>query len=208
MKDSLTLYHYWRSTSSWRVRFALELKGLRAKMVHVSLIDGESESEAHKKRNPMGYVPVLEIEGRFLTESVSIIEWLEEKFPENPLYPGDIYDRAHLRSLVEIVNADIQPLQNLTVLEHLSSDEEKRKEWSAFFIKRGLEGFYEKMAKKAGNFTVGNSLTAADVYLIPQVYNALRFGADIRHLPKLIDIYERALKHPSCEASHPDKYKP
>src|SRR5437899_2175350 len=113
----ITLYHYWRSSSSWRVRWALNFKDVEHKLVQVNLLDGESESPAYLKRNPLGYVPVLETQGRNLVESVAIIEWLEEKFPERPLYPVTPLDRAHVRSLVEIINAGIQPLQNLTVID-------------------------------------------------------------------------------------------
>jgi maleylacetoacetate isomerase len=204
----MILYHYWRSTSSWRVRWALELKGIKAELVHVSLLDGESESEMHKKRSPMGYVPVIEIHGKHLIESVAIIEWLEEAYSKPLLFPGDSFQRAHIRALVEIVNAGTQPLQNLSVLDHYSSDEKKRKEWCAHFIRLGLLAYNEKIKDTAGDFSVGNEVTAADLYLIPQVYNAYRFEADISDLPKLIEIYERSLKLPSCAASHPDNYKP
>src|SRR5258707_740787 len=119
-----TLYHYWRSSSSWRVRWALELKGQTPKVVHVNLLDGENDSEAHLKRSPLGYVPVLESEGKMICESVAIIEFLEEKNPKPQLYPGDAFQKAHIRALIEIINADTQPVQNLTVTEKLSDDPE------------------------------------------------------------------------------------
>src|SRR4051794_36445226 len=99
----LTLYHYWRSSSSWRVRWALELKGLKPKMVPVNLLSDEPDSPEHLARHPLGYVPVLSTPRGNLIESVAILEWLEENYPQPSLLPGDSYDRAHIRALVEVI---------------------------------------------------------------------------------------------------------
>jgi maleylacetoacetate isomerase len=119
---NLKLYHYWRSSSSWRVRWALEFKEIECEMISVDLLNKESEREPHLSRSPLGFVPVLEVHGHYLTESVAIIEWLEERFPEKKLFPHDDILRAQTRALVELVNAGIQPLQNLIVQEYLTPD--------------------------------------------------------------------------------------
>jgi maleylacetoacetate isomerase len=204
-----TLFHYWRSSSSWRVRWALEIKGLKPEMVHVNLLDGESEAPTHLKRNPMGFVPVLEASpGKYLIESVAIFEFLEELVPSPQLYPGDAYKKAHIRSLVEIINSGIQPLGNLSTLDHYSEDEEKRKEWSRFFIKRGLHAYEDLIKKTAGKFSVGDEITAADLFLIPQLYNALRVGLNLSDFRILEKINQNALATPAGMASVPERYKP
>lgn len=204
----MKLYHYWRSSCSWRVRWALLHKGLTAEMIHVSLLDGESESEEHRARNPMGFVPVLDNDGRYMTESVAIIEFLDETIFDNPLFPEDPLDRAYIRALVETINAGTQPLQNLTTMEFYSDDKDKQKQWSAHFIKQGLE-VYSTLMTKSGKYSFGDKVTAADLFLIPQLYNADRFGFDLdKDFPKLGAIYKEALKHPHVQGSHPDRYKP
>ncbi|RYG64127.1 maleylacetoacetate isomerase [bacterium] len=212
---NLRLYHYWRSSSSWRVRLALAHKKVSAEMVAVSLLDGESESDSHRSRNPLGFVPVLEFldetnpKKRYLAESLPMIEWLEETYPEYPLLPHDRYDRALVRSLAEIVNSEIHPLQNLTTQLHYSLDPEKRKEWAQHWISEGLRA-YEKLASPgAGNFSFGDALTSADLCLYPQLYNAKRFEVSLEPFPTL----ERILKHaeanlPIYQKTHPSVYEP
>jgi maleylacetoacetate isomerase len=207
MNKPLVLYHYWRSTSSWRVRWALKIKGLDVQYKAVNLLEGESETPEHLNRNPVGHVPVLQVGENYLIESVSIIEWLEELIPAPQLYPGDIYERAHIRALVEVINSETQPLQNLGVLEKYSDNAEVRKEWARHFIAKGLHAF-EKLLKSPGPYSCGKSITAADVFLIPQLLNAQRFEFNLSEFPKLESIWNNALKTPACAASHPDKFKP
>ncbi|MBS1964170.1 MAG: maleylacetoacetate isomerase [Bdellovibrionales bacterium] len=219
MSDSLRLYHYWRSTSSWRVRWALALKGISVEYVHVSLLDGESESEAHRARNPFGYVPVLEFLGeknperRYLVESLPIIEFLEETMPGAPLLPKEPRDRAHVRSLAEAINAGTQPVQNLSVQIELAPDTDpahaaKRKAWAQIWIRRGLAA-YETLAKaRSGKFSFGDSLTLADLCLIPQVYNAARNDVALTEYPTISRIYANALETESYRASEPERFKP
>lgn len=207
LKD-VTLYHYWRSSSSWRVRWALKIKKVPAREVAVDLLDGTSESEAHLKRNPLGYVPVLEIQNHTLIESAAIVEWLDEMIPTPSFFPGSSYDRAHIRALVEIINAGTQPVQNLTVMDKYSQDEAKRLEWNQYFIRRGLSAFEKLTQSHGGEFSYGDSLTAADLFLIPQVYNALRFKVNMDEFPLISKINQNCLKLPECLGSHPDQYKP
>jgi maleylacetoacetate isomerase len=205
---SMTLYHYWRSSCSWRVRWALNLKGLKAQMVHIDLLSGECEREPHLSRHPMGFVPVLNVGGRNLIESVAILEWLEEMHPTPQLYPGDSYARAHIRSLVEIINAGTQPLQNLNALDEYSSDPNRRKQWSQKFIRAGLQAFQKTTQKSCGRFSVGDTVTAADLYLIPQLYNAQRNEVAFSEFPVLEQIWKNAISTPECQAAHPDRFKP
>ena len=205
---NLTLYHYWRSSSSWRVRWALEFKKLKPAYVHVDLLSGESEREPHLSRHPLGYVPVLNVDGRNLIESAAIIEWLDETQPAPVLYAGDAYDRAHIRSLVEVINADTQPIQNLNVVDYHTSDALKRKQWMQHFIRRGLAAYQKLAQSRAGRFSFGDRVTAADLYLVPQIYNALRFDVDLGEFPLLERINAEALKTPEGQASHPDRFKP
>jgi maleylacetoacetate isomerase len=206
--QQLTLYHYWRSSSSWRVRWALALKGLKPSFVSVDLLSGESEREPHLSRNPLGYVPVLNVDGRYLIESVAILEWLEENIPSPQLYPGDSWKRAHIRALVEVINSDTQPMQNPTVLDNYSQDVAQRKAWAQHFIRRGFSAFQILAAPSAGRHAVGDSVTAADLYLVPQCYNALRFDLDLAEFPLIKRLYEEGLVTPECQAAHPDRFKP
>ena len=150
------LYHYWRSSSAWRVRFALHHKGISFNPIAVNLLNGESESEAHLKRNPAGFVPVLEIlngthRGTFLTESLSIIRFLEESHPNSPsLFPGTAIDHAHIWSLAEVINAGTQPLANIPVTDFHSQDAEEKKRWTQHWIRNGLETFETLARTKAG----------------------------------------------------------
>jgi len=205
---NLTFYHYWRSSSSWRVRWALEYKGIAYKAAHVSLLDGESESAAHMARHPMGWVPVLDIGGEKYVESLAIIEWLEEVNPSPTLYHGDPLERLHIRSLAETINAGVQPVTNLTTLDQYSDDPIKRKAWTQYFIRRGFNTFEKLISESAGKFSHGEQLTVADLCLIPQCYNALRNEMNLDEWPRIASIYKNALETPSCQKSHPEKWKP
>lgn len=209
----LKLFHYWRSSSSWRVRWALALKGLPYEAVPVSLLNGESESPEHRARNPLGFVPVLEVtdnqgQTRTLLESIAILEWLEENHPTPPLYPGDSWNRALIRQFVEIINADTQPLQNLPAQDLHSQDPEAKKAWARHWIQNGLHA-YETLARStAGTFTIGDTVSAADLCLIPQVYNAKRYQVDLTPYPTLCRIVENAEKTEGWRLSEPERFNP
>jgi maleylacetoacetate isomerase len=217
----LTLYHYWRSTSSWRVRWALAHKGIAWKGVAVDLLSGAPESPEHLARNPLGYVPVLEIAGMpgkteavRLFESMAILEWLEESFPGTaPLFPGNAWDRARIRQLCEIINSDTQPLQNLNpqflhAPGATPADAEARKHWAQHWIRNGLHA-YEVIAREtAGTYSVGDTLSAADLVLIPQVYNAARYEVSLEDWPVVKRITENARATASHAESEPERFKP
>jgi maleylacetoacetate isomerase len=204
----LVLFHYWRSSSAWRVRFALLYKGLDYESRFVNLRAGEQLSDEHKQLSPMGVVPCLLVDGRPLIESVAILEYLEEVAPEKPLLPRDPWRRARVRQLVELVNSGIQPLQNLAVLDHLSPDEGARKAWVRHFNERGLSALESSLASIEGEFgpgrySLGEELTLADIYLVPQVATALRYEVPLAAYPRVLRTYEECMKLHAAIASSP-----
>ncbi len=205
----LCLYGYWRSSASWRVRWALNLKGIAFEYIPVNLLKGENKSPVHMKRSPLGSVPVLEIDSEFcLTESMAIIDWIEEVYSlKTPaLFPGLPLERAYIRSLCEIINADTGPLQTPAVQKRHSSDTEEQKKWAQDFITRGLKAYDLATQNCRGNFSFGDQITAADLFLVPQIYNALRYEVNVaQDFPQLFQIYERALATKAGLASSPEK---
>jgi maleylpyruvate isomerase len=198
---NLRLYSYWRSSSSWRVRIGLHLKGLPFEYRAVDLVKdgGEQWGEAHRRRNPMAQVPVLEAEegGRvlLLSQSVAILEWLDERFPDPPLLPSDPEGRARVRMLTEHVNSGIQPYQNSITLKWIR--ERLRGEAEGFareFVGRGLEALERAVQQgrpPGSRFCHGERPTLADLYLVPQLFGARRWGVDVSRFPTLLAV-ERA----------------
>ncbi len=208
---TLRRYTYWRSSSAWRVRFGLALKGLGHELVPVNLGSQEQFGEAHLARNPTGQVPVLEVleGGRTLRleQSMAILEWLEERFPDPPLLPADLDGRARVRALAEHVNSGIQPLQNALVLRLLREKVPGwDKEWARSFIARGLDALERAVSDGgAGRFCHGDAPGLADCYLVPQLYNARRFGVDVEPYPTLRRIEEACAALAPFQAAHPDR---
>jgi maleylacetoacetate isomerase len=206
----LVLYHYWRSSSAWRVRFGLHHKGLAYESVFVNLRTSEQRAAEHKVVSPMGVVPCLLVDGRPLSESVAILEFLEEVAPEKPLLPADPWRRALVRQLVELVNSGTQPLHNLAVLDHLSPDQVTRKSWAMHFIQRGLAALESSLAYVekevgSGRYSLGDELTLADIYLVPQVGAALRFDVPLDPYPRVERIYQTCMKLDAAIASSPER---
>jgi maleylacetoacetate isomerase len=206
----LILYAYWRSSASYRVRLALAAKKLPFRTVPVNIVTGENREEAHVARSPTSYVPSLVIDGVAYSESIALLELLDELYPDPPLYPRDPFARARVRALVEIVNAGIQPLQNLAVVRHLSEDEAVRGAWTKHWIVRGLGAFDRAVAANhaagaRGDYSYGSSLTAADLVLIPQLYAARRFQIDLGAFPHVKRAGETALAYPGLDAAAPEK---
>jgi maleylacetoacetate isomerase len=189
----LVLYTYWRSSSAYRVRLALAVKGLAYRSVAVNLLTGAQRSAENVARNPMAHVPCLEVNGEPFIESVAIVELLDELYPDPPLLPRDPEGRARVRALVEVVNAGTQPLQNMNVLHKLSADQTVRKEWIQHFIAKGLAAYEALMVTNEvrdvpavkGPFSYGAVLTMADCFLLPQIYNAKRYEVDLTPLPRV-----------------------
>ncbi|MBL8683408.1 MAG: maleylacetoacetate isomerase [Myxococcales bacterium] len=208
---SLVLYQYWRSSASWRVRWALAHKGIAFDKVAVNLLKSEQRADEHRARNPIGHLPALEVApGRYLAESVAIIEWLEETHPTPALYPADPWAKARVRQVCELVNAGIQPLQNLVVLDKVSSEAEGKKAWAHEFNLRGLKAL-EALLREIdaelgeGSFAVGSTLTAADLFVVPQVYSARRFGVDVAPFTRVLRAEASALATPHADGARPEK---
>lgn len=204
----MRLYGYWRSSSAWRVRIALEWKGLPWEYVPVHLVadGGQQNLPAHAARNPMRQVPVLELDdGRLLSQSVAIVEYLEELQPTPPLLPADPFARAVVRQLVEVVNSGIQPLQNLRVLAAMEAAGGDRGAWARQVIEPGLAALQELARPHAGRFLVGDAPSLADVFLVPQLYNARRFGCGLEPLDLLLRVEQAAQALPAFQRAHPDR---
>ena len=207
---SLALYSYWRSSSSWRVRIGLGLKGLAYAYVPVDLVAGEQWGDAHRARSPAAQVPVLEVEegGRTLrlVQSMAILEWLDERFPDPPLLPPDLEGRARVRALAEHVNSGTQPYQNSIVLKTLKERfPGYEKEWVRTFVARGLEALERAVSDgRAGRFCHGDAPGLADCYLVPQLASARRFGVDLAPFPALRRIDEACAALAPFRAAHPD----
>jgi maleylpyruvate isomerase len=206
----MKLYNYWRSSSSWRVRIALELKGLVYEYVPVNLIARDEQAQLTNK-NPMLQVPVLEIEhdGRtvHLAQSLPIIEYLDERFAEPALVPRDALDRAQARQLAEIVNAGIQPLQNSAVLLRVAelTTPAQSREFAAHFIARGLAALEAQAVHSAGRFLVGDRPSVADLFLVPQLYNARRSGLTVTDYATLSRVEHECEQLEAFQKAHPDR---
>lgn len=189
----MKLFTYWRSSSSWRVRIALELKGLDYEYVPVHLINngGEQNTIEHLAKNPMAQIPVLEVGDVYISQSVAIFEYLEEMFPDTPLLPEDPVMRAYVRQLAEIINSGTQPFQNLAVIQRLKGMDIDHKPWCQHFIREGLLSFQKLSKVSGGKFSCGDEPTWADACLIPQLYNARRFDLDFSELEYLAEIEKR-----------------
>lgn len=206
-----TLHGYWRSSSAWRVRIALNFKDVPYKYVAVHLLEdgGQQHADAFRGKNPMRQVPLLEIEEGaetiHLAQSVAIIEYLERRFPEPALIPEDPVLAAKARQLAEMINAGIQPLQNLRVLQDIEALGGDKKEWGRKWIENGFEALEAEAAPLASRYLLGDRVTVADLFLVPQMYNARRFGVDLAPFPTLARCTRACEELPPFAAAHPDK---
>ena len=210
------LFHYWRSSSSWRVRWALHAKGVAFTPVAVDLLKNEQALPEFLSRNPLGLVPLLRIDGHDLGESLAILEYLEERFPAQPLLPpvDDPLGRARVRQLALVIAADTQPVQNLSVLRHvgqLTGSPDAAKQWAQRYITRGLDAYEALLGQPgwpAGRCSYGDSVTVADLCLVPQCYNARRQGLDLTRWPRIHAIEQEALRTEAGMRSAPDACAP
>jgi maleylacetoacetate isomerase len=204
MQPVLTLYHYWRSSCSWRVRWALALKGVSYQSVPVNILKGEHRQADYLAKNPAGFLPALRIGKDFAGESLAIIEWLEETYPAPALLPKDPLARLHVRQLALTIVAGTQPLQNPSFLKQVAAGEPERKALSQQFIGAGLKTYESVLGRRAaGRFSYGDEVTLADLCLVPQVYNAKRFDVDLAGVPLVTAIYDRCLATAPCEQAAP-----
>lgn len=197
MNEKPVLWSYFRSSCSWRVRIALYLKGIEFeyRAVHLLKDGGQHHSEAYLAKNPLHLVPALEIDGHCLQESIAIIDYLNETRPDADLYPATALGRAQVRAQVYAIAMDTQPIQNLKVLNMIGAkiNDAAKTEWARHWIDNGLKGVEALVAATAGTYCYGDSVTVADICLIPQLFNARRFGVAMEQFPTLLRV-EAALK--------------
>lgn len=206
----LVLHNYWRSSASHRVRIGLGLKKLPYEYVVVNIVRAEQHAQQYRDRNPMAQVPTLVIHEddgsvRSLSQSLPILEYLDERFVDPPIMPKDLYMRAKTRALAEIVNSGIQPLQNLSTTRAVKAFGGDEVVWPKSFIADGLVAFERVATETAGTFCVGDAPTIADCCLIPQLASARRFGVDITKHSLLLGIEERCLALSAFADAAPDR---
>ena len=207
----MKLYTYFRSSAAYRVRIALNLKGLAYDAVPVHLVKGGGEhlQDAYRAVNPSALVPSLQDEGATITQSMAILEYLEETHPATPLLPAAPLERARVRELAQMIACDIHPLNNLRILRYLvrtlGVSDDAKNEWYRHWIKEGFAALEAHLARDPapGRFCHGDTPTMADCFLVPQVYNAQRFDIDMTAYPRIAAINDACAALPAFAAAHP-----
>lgn len=204
----LKLYGYFRSSAAFRVRIALNLKGLAFDTVPVHLLRGEQATPEYARVNPAGLVPALDDGGAVLTQSLAIIEYLDERHPEPPLLPGCAVERARIRAIAQSIACEIHPLNNLRVLQYLQRtlgvDETAKTAWYRHWVEAGLATVEALLADGgSGAFCHGDTPTLADCLLVPQVFNAQRFACALDHLPTVMRIHDHCMQLEAFQRAAP-----
>ena len=203
------LYDYWRSSAAYRVRIALNLKGIDYESRQIDLRADEQKAAEYRSLNPQGLVPMLEIDGHRLTQSVAILNYLDLRYPNQPLIPASAAERAHVVAMAMAIACDIHPLNNLRVLKYLKNElghsQEEVDDWYRHWISEGLPALEAMAAPRAGKFLFGDGPTGADVCLVPQLYNARRFDVPLDDYPTLLRADENANSLEAFAAAHPDR---
>lgn len=205
----MKLFSYWRSSAAYRVRIALNIKGLDAEYVPVNLLQQEHKHEDYLARNPAGLVPTLELDdGRCLTQSVAIIHYLEARHPEPALLPADPFERARVESMAYTVACEIHPLNNMGVLNYLkaeyNADQERLNRWMHNWLNRGFSTLEAEIGP--GPYCNGAVVSLADVLLVPMVYNALRFEYPLQQRqPKVHQVWQACNELPAFAAARPEE---
>jgi maleylacetoacetate isomerase len=206
----MKLYTYHRSSAAYRVRIALNLKGISYSPQSINLLEAEQKGEEYRANNPQGLVPALELDdGTVISQSTAILEWLEETSPDVPLLPQAPLARAAVRSLINHIACDIHPLNNLSILyylrDSLAADQKQLDQWYSQWINRGFSAIELVAEKGSGHFCFTEQPGLADCYLIPQVFNALRFKVDISDYPAIMSIYRHCNTLEAFQLAHPDQ---
>lgn len=198
------LHGYFRSSCSWRVRIAFALKGIEYEQVPVNLIKdgGQQYSSQYKTLNPMQQVPAVEIDGITLSQSLAVIQYIDETRPGQRLLPEDPQKRAQVRMISDLIASGIQPLQNLYVIQKIGAE---KVQWAQHFINRGFQALEPILKETAGKYCVGDELSMADICLVPQVYNAERFKVDIEQYPTIKRLNVALLQIEAFKTSHPSR---
>jgi maleylpyruvate isomerase len=205
----MKLYEYFRSSCSYRLRIALNFKKLQAEQIHINLLESEQLKDEYKAINPQGSVPTL-VDGKIkIYQSIAALEYLEETYPKHAILPKSAVDKARVRSIALAIACDIQPLNNLRVLNYLTNymevSQEKKTLWIKNWIENGLEAV-EQMLAASHKYCHKDSVSMADICLIPQVYNALRFECDVEKNPKIMKVYEACNRLPAFEKAKPENH--
>ena len=207
--SQMLLYSYFRSSTSYRARIAMNLKGLNYeyKSIHLLKNGGEQHTEEYRKLNPSGEVPTLIHDGKVIGQSFAIIEYLDEVFPQFPLFPKDVFLKAKVRQFCEGINSGIHPLSNLKTTQYLDQkfklNEQQRLEWNQHWIRIGLQSLEKQIENSAQTFCFGNEITAADLFLIPQLFSANRFQVNVQDYPILNRINESCIQIEAFQKAHP-----
>jgi maleylacetoacetate isomerase len=207
----MKLYSFWRSSAAYRARIAVNLKGLQPELVAVHLRKREQRAPAYLQRNPQGLVPALDIDGTVIAQSLAIIEYLDEAYPQPPLLPKDPLARAQVRSMAYNIACDLHPLNNLRVLQYLKEPlghpQATIDAWYSHWVQVCFDGLEQQVRAHSGDgrHAFGNSVTLADVCLVPQVYNARRFNCDISAYPTLVAVADALGQLPAFAAAAPER---
>ena len=211
-KDRVVLHDYWRSSASYRVRIALALKGIHYDRKTVDLVADQHREPSHLALNPQGLVPALEIDGLVLTQSLAIMEYLDETRPAMPLFPQGRGARAHVRALALAIACDVHPVSNLAVLSRVDAlaGPEAKSKWNRDNILSGLTAFDRMLDHPgfAGGFCHGDTPGFADCTLFPQLYNAIRWQVSFEHLSRICAVAQHCDIHRAFQAAHPDNFNP
>ncbi|MES3030378.1 MAG: maleylacetoacetate isomerase [Pseudomonadota bacterium] len=205
---SFVLHSAWRATAPYRVRIGLALKGVAYDYAAVNLLAGQQREPAYRAVNPQGLTPALDIGGQVLTQSLAILEWLEETYPDPAILPEAPLDRATVRSIAGVIACDIHPLNNTRVgraLSKMGIDQAGILAWTQGWIIDGFTALEPVIAKHGQGFAFGDRPTIADCCLVPQVYSARRFEVDLTPFPAIRAAADHAAQHPAFAAAHPDK---
>ncbi|MFT2098994.1 maleylacetoacetate isomerase [Marinomonas sp. 2405UD66-6] len=206
----MILYDYCRSSAAYRVRIALNLKGLAYSQLPVNLLKNEQKGEAHLARNPQGLVPAFEDQGMLFNQSLAVCEYLDEAYPNtHRLLPDNIIEKVHVRGLAQVIACDIHPVNNLRILKYLVGEfgvtEEQKITWYQHWIHEGFRALEIQLSAsgKVGDYCHGDMPSLADLCLVPQVFNAIRFKTDLSAYPTIVRIYEALEALPAFRNAHP-----